>query len=198
MAEAPIEPRPYAVAAWTGSRVVFWAGSSLSRGFAYTDGALYDPTTDSWEAMAVPGWGHPGLTSVFFDGELYALAKGGGTRFDPVAGEWRDLPPVEGMFLAAAVATDDGIWGLGPADLDPAGQPDLAIARYLADDDMWVYGRRGPCGSCSDRSWSGHYHSDQIRRLTCRNRGAHRTGMAATGDRDPDRAVRHRHRNGWG
>ena len=140
MAEAPIEPRPYAVAAWTGSRVVFWAGSSLSRGFAYTDGALYDPTTDSWEAMAVPGWGHPGLTSVFFDGELYALAKGGGTRFDPVTGEWRDMPPVEGMFLAAVVATDDGIWGLGPADLNPAGQPDLAIARYFPDDDMWVYG----------------------------------------------------------
>lgn len=140
MAEAPIDPRPYAVAAWTGTRVVFWAGSNLSRGFAYTDGALYDPATDTWEPMAVPGWGHPGLTSAFFDGELYALAKGGGTRFDPVAGQWRDLPPVENMFLAATVATDDGIWGLGPADLNPVGQPDLAIARYLPDADTWVVG----------------------------------------------------------
>ncbi len=140
MAEAPIEPRPYAVAAWTGTRSVFWAGSSLSRGFAYTDGALYDPATDNWEPMAVPGWGHPGLTSAFFDGELYALAKGGGTRFDPIAGEWLDLPPVEGMFLAATVATDDGIWGLGPADLNPVGQPDLAIARYQPEGDTWVYG----------------------------------------------------------
>ncbi|MCB0992183.1 MAG: hypothetical protein KDB16_14490, partial [Acidimicrobiales bacterium] len=140
MAEAPIEPRPYAAAAWTGTRAVFWAGSSLSRGFAYTDGALYDPATDNWEPMAVPGWGHPGLTSAFFDGELYVLAKGGGTRFDPIVGEWFDLPPVEGMFLAATVATDDGIWGLGPADLNPVGQPDLAIARYQPEDDTWVYG----------------------------------------------------------
>lgn len=135
-----MEPRPYAVAAWTGSRAVFWAGSSLSRGFAYTDGALYDPATNTWESMAVPGWGHPGLTSAFFDGELYALAKGGGTRFDPIGGEWRDLPPVDGMYLAATVATDDGIWGLGPADLNPTGQPDLAIARYLASEDTWAHG----------------------------------------------------------
>lgn len=140
MAEAPIEPRPFAASAWTGSQVVFWAGSSLSRGFAFTDGALYDPATDTWETMTVPGWGHPGLTSAFFDGELYALAKGGGTRFDPVAGEWRDLPPVEGMYLAATVASGDGIWGLGPADLNPAGQPDLAIARYVPGEDRWVYG----------------------------------------------------------
>lgn len=140
IAPAPIEPRPYAMTAWTGTRVLFWAGSSLSRGFAYTDGAFYDPEADVWEPMAVPGWGHPGLTSAFFDGELYALAKGGGTRFDPIAGTWRDLPPVEGMYLAATVASDGGIWGLGPADLNRTGQPDLAIARYHPDEDRWTYG----------------------------------------------------------
>ena len=42
---------------------------------------------------------------------------------------------VEGLFLAATVATDNGIWGLGPADLNQTGQPDLAIARYLPDED---------------------------------------------------------------
>ena len=34
IAEAPIDPRPSAATAWTGSEVVFWAGSSLTRGFA--------------------------------------------------------------------------------------------------------------------------------------------------------------------
>ncbi len=138
--EAPIDPRPYAVAAWTGNEAVFWAGSSLSRGFAYSDGAAYDPETDTWRSITVPGWGHPGLTSAFFDGELYALAKGGGSRFDPVNGIWADLPSVTGMFLAATVASDDAIWGLGPAGQNPVGQPDIAIARYQPDTDTWDYG----------------------------------------------------------
>ncbi len=140
IADAPIEPRPFAVTAWTGSEFVVWAGSSLTRGFAYGDGAIYQPETDSWELMDVPGWGHPGLSGVFFDGELYALAKGSGTRFDPVAGQWYDLPPVEGMFLAASVATDDGVWGLGPAAINNAGQPDLAIAEFDPASDSWLYG----------------------------------------------------------
>ena len=140
IADAPIDPRPYGVTAWTGSEFVVWAGSSLSRGFAYTDGAIYQPETDSWALMDVPGWGHPGLSSAFFDGELYALAKGGGTRFDPIAGQWSDLPPVEGMFLAATVATDRGVWGLGPADVNGSGQPDLAIAEFDPDNDSWRYG----------------------------------------------------------
>ncbi len=140
IADAPIEPRPFAVTAWTGSEVVVWAGSSLTRGFAYGDGAIYQPETDSWELMDVPGWGHPGLSGAFFDGELYALAKGSGTRFDPAAGQWSDLSTVEGMFLAAAVATDDGVWGLGPAATNNAGQPDLAIAEFDRASNRWVYG----------------------------------------------------------
>lgn len=138
--DAPIAPRPYAVSAWTGTAAVFWAGSSLERGFAHTDGAAFDPSTDTWRTIPVPGWGHPGLTAAFFGGELYALAKGGGTRFDPLDGTWADLPQVEGMFLAATVATDDAVWGLGPAATNPSGQPDLAIARYEPATDTWAYG----------------------------------------------------------
>jgi hypothetical protein len=138
--EAPIAPRPHAVAAWTGDEAVFWAGSSLDRSFAYTDGAAYDPETDSWRSIVVPGWGHPGLTGTFFDGELYVLAKGGGARFDPVDGVWRDLPAVESMLLGATVATDEAVWGLGPTALNPSGQPDLAVARYDPAADAWVHG----------------------------------------------------------
>ncbi len=66
--EAPIEQRSLAAAAWTGSEVAFWAGSSLDRSFAYGDGAAYDPSTNSWRILVVPGWGHPGLSTTFFDG----------------------------------------------------------------------------------------------------------------------------------
>lgn len=138
MPDAPIVARPFAVSAWTGEEAVFWAGSSLSRGFAFTDGAAYDPATNTWRTMKVPGWGHPGLTGVYFGGQLFALAKGGGTRVDPVSGTWVDLPPVDDMYLVATVATDDAIWGLGPTLANRAGQPDLAAARYDPSTDAWV------------------------------------------------------------
>lgn len=137
IADSPIPPRPHAVSAWTGEVAVFWAGSSLERDFAHSDGAVYDPVDDQWEPMVVPGWGHPGLTSAFFDGELFALAKGGGTRFDPIVTEWNDLPEVDGLVLAATVASDDAVWGLGPTTINPEGQPDLAIVRYEPDTDTW-------------------------------------------------------------
>lgn len=138
--DAPIAPRPNAVAVWSGSEALFWAGSSLDRGFAYTDGAAFEPVSGTWRMLNVPGWGHPGLSGIFFDGELYALAKGGGTRLDLDTGEWHELPEVEGMFFSAVVATDHGVWGLGPASLNPEGQPDVAIARYEKRQDRWVYG----------------------------------------------------------
>jgi hypothetical protein len=125
------------MSAWTGNEAVFWAGSSLSRGFAYSDGAAFNPETNSWRTLTVPGWGHPGLTSVYFQGDLYALAKGGGTRFNPTDGTWVDLPQVENMYLAATVATDDAVWGLGPTALNRSGQPDITIARYQPETDTW-------------------------------------------------------------
>lgn len=38
IAEAPIDRRPYAATAWTGSEVVVWAGSSLTRRFRHVGG----------------------------------------------------------------------------------------------------------------------------------------------------------------
>lgn len=140
MAAAPIAPRPFAVAGWTGSRTAFWAGSDLSRMVAYTDGALYDPATDSWSPMAVPGWGHPGLSSTVFQGALYTVAKGRATVIDPEVGRWRDLPAVAGMLLSSVVATGDAVWGLGPASVDRGGPPDIAIARYVPGEDRWLAG----------------------------------------------------------
>jgi hypothetical protein len=86
IADAPIEARPYAASAWTGTEAVFWAGSSLSRDFAYSDGAAFDPTTNSWRGLTVPGWGHPGLSSVFFDGEPVCTRERRRHTIQPSAG----------------------------------------------------------------------------------------------------------------
>ncbi len=138
MSEAPIEQRPLAASAWTGGEAVFWAGSSLDRLFAYGDGAAYDPSTDSWRTMDVPGWGHPGLSTTFFEGEFYAAAKGGFSTLNPTEGSWSDLPSPEGMFVGEIIATDDAVWALGTTTSDPQGDRHLAIARYEPNDQSWV------------------------------------------------------------
>lgn len=138
--DAPIAPRAYPVGAWTGSEALFWAGSTLDRGFAHSDAAVYDPGREMWRTIPEPGWGHPGLVGAVFDGSLYAVAKGGGARFDFDTEEWVDLPEVDGMFFSGIVASEDAIWALGPTATNPEGQPDLAIVRYDPDNDEWAHG----------------------------------------------------------
>ena len=92
--EAPIAAPAYPASIWTGTEAVFWAGSSLDRGFAYSDSAAYDPSTETWRSASAPGWGHPGLVSVEVDGLLFATAKGSIGRLDVDTGGWVELPCV--------------------------------------------------------------------------------------------------------
>lgn len=138
--EAPVPAPAFPVAAWTGSDAVFWAGSNLDRSYAYTEAVAFDPVSQTWRDVDEPGWGHPGVVGAAFDGELFVVAKGGGSRFDFDTGEWVDLPQVEDMFFSAIVATDTAIWGLGPSLDSLEGQPDVAIVQYDPDQDAWVHG----------------------------------------------------------
>lgn len=138
--EAPVPAPAFPVAAWTGSEAIFWAGSNLARNHAYTEAVAYDPASQTWRDVDEPGWGHPGVTGAALDGELFVVAKGGGSRFDFDTGQWVELPPVEGMFFSAIVASDSAIWGLGPSLDSLEGQPDVAIVRYDPDRDTWVHG----------------------------------------------------------
>lgn len=138
--EAPIGTRPYAVAGWSGSEAVFWAGSNLRRDFAHTTGAAFDPATDTWRQLAVPGWGHPGLAGAVLDGRLYAAAKGGVHSLDLTDGSAPDLPEVPGFIPATVVATDTDLWAVGPAN-DSGEEPvALGIARYDPAAGAWVAG----------------------------------------------------------
>jgi hypothetical protein len=130
----------YAVSGWSGSEAIFWAGSNLQRNFAYTDGAAYNPTADSWRELPVPGWGHPGLTGVVFNGRLYVAAKGGTARVDPAGGSDPALPDVDGFIPAAMVATDEEVWTLGPIAWSSEPPVSVAIARYDPGADAWIPG----------------------------------------------------------
>ena len=140
ISEAPIGTRPYAVSGWSGSEALFWAGSNLERNFANTLGAAYDPASDSWRELPVPGWGHPGLSGTVFGGHFYAAAKGGVNRIDPSDGSAIQLPRVDGFIPATMVATDEAVWSLGPTDYSDHRPVRVGIARYDAEADMWVSG----------------------------------------------------------
>lgn len=137
VAAGPLDTRANAATAWTGSEALFWAGSNLTRGLAFADGAAYDPATDTWRTIPVPGWGHPGMASAFLDGEFWATAKGGAVRYDPATGEAVDLTPPDDLLLAAIVVADGEIHGLGPRDWTADGAAEIGIARYRPDRDRW-------------------------------------------------------------
>ena len=139
MSDAPItfDERAYAAAVWTGDNVLFWAGANLARSVAYADGATYDPATDTWGSIPVPGWGHPGLSSAYLNGGLYATAKGSVVKLDFDAARWEDLATTDQLEMAAVVAVDDVLYGVGPRGFDGDDSADLGIARYNAEADSW-------------------------------------------------------------
>lgn len=102
--------------AWTGDEVVFWAGSGPERRHAFTDGAAYDPTSDAWRSLEVPGWGHPGLAGAFDGQEFFVTAKGGASRIDFGRGIETPLPRVDGMNLGVLVVADGTLYGVGSVE----------------------------------------------------------------------------------
>lgn len=136
MAPGPLASRSFVVSAWTGSEMIYWAGSNEERSFAHTDGATYDPSADSWGPLTVPGWGHPGLVATYVDEALYVFAKGGGSRFDPAEGTWTDLPSQLDVFMVSVLGVNGAIYGLGPVASLGDGQPDIGLLRLEGDE--WV------------------------------------------------------------
>ena len=148
MSDAPIARRAHPASLWTGTEALFWAGSSLDRSFAYGDGAAYDPATDTWRTVPVPGWGHPGLVSVVVDGQLFATAKGSIGRLSVDTGEWIEVTPPTGIEVQTIAAGNGGIWALGTRTGD---RQRLAVTFRDADTDRWTEGDdlTGPEGTAA-------------------------------------------------
>jgi hypothetical protein len=131
---APIAAPAYPASIWTGTEAVFWAGSSLDRGFAYSDAAAFDPVDETWRSASAPGWGHPGLISVEVDGLLFATAKGSIGRLDVDTGEWVELPAFDQLEIRSIAPGDGGIWALGPRPEEPTR---LGVAFFDASTERW-------------------------------------------------------------
>ena len=86
------------VFAWTGTRMIIWGGTQQTQpdsGVVFTDGALYDPVSDTWQTMKSA----PGPRGQFYDNwswtgtELlvWSMAGTNGIAYDPATDAWRTM-----------------------------------------------------------------------------------------------------------
>jgi len=107
---------------WTGTEMLIAAGgtggvaATGSGSNAQSDGAAYDPSTDTWRSIA-DGPAHPQFMPFWFDSRLVLIAKGGAVIYDPTLDTWADAGsgPIT-PFDAEAVIADDKIVIIGGAD----------------------------------------------------------------------------------
>jgi hypothetical protein len=144
MATSPLSAREAAVSVWTGTEVIVWGGRVGL--MALSDGAAYNPATDTWRMITPNSWGHPGAHAVWTGTEMIVLAKNGGAAYNPVTDTWRDLPLRQsgsGSFLAP-VWTGDQLIGVGVDVAANESGVSLTTSRLTADGSSWEDGGSTP------------------------------------------------------
>jgi N-acetylneuraminic acid mutarotase len=120
LAQAPMGGRYRHHAIWTGDEMIVWGGQG---GPSLSDGAAYDPETDSWRGLPAAPLAGRHWASVVWTGRAM-LVWGGydnehafedGAAYEPAANTWRLLPPapISGRCHNSAVWTGDEfvLWG---------------------------------------------------------------------------------------
>lgn len=105
IAPSPLAPRGNATAVWTGEEMIVWGGWLFTGGRGsdavevFTDGAAYDPSTDSWRAIpAAPLTGgrsrRPNLPrSVWSGSEMIVWDGREGASYSPRSNSWQPIAP---------------------------------------------------------------------------------------------------------
>jgi hypothetical protein len=93
IAASPLSARR-APAVWTGTEMIVAAGSrggdaTGNNAMALSDGAAYDPATDTWRKIA-SGPAHPGFVPVWTGTQMVMFAKGGAVTYDVATDRWMD------------------------------------------------------------------------------------------------------------
>jgi hypothetical protein len=111
-------------AVWTGSKMIVWGGANGAGPIFYNDGAVYDPSTDSWAPLLQTNT--PSArnfpTAVFVEGKMILL--GGFNRsypnevsiYDPTTGIWESevkpsYPPGRYSHSAVWTGSEMIVWG---------------------------------------------------------------------------------------
>ncbi|MFT3680179.1 MAG: kelch repeat-containing protein [Ferruginibacter sp.] len=100
MGASPLSARVWHAAVWTGTgnKVIIWGGSNGS-GTALGDGAVYNPATGNWAAMAASPlaarWGHTatwtGNRMIIWGGTNGTTIFNDGAAYDPVTNTWTSI-----------------------------------------------------------------------------------------------------------
>jgi len=103
----PIEPSESLAGVWTGDEMIVWGGyATYGTGHPNSDGAMYDPNTDTWTVLPAsplePRCDHSGTWTgqefIIFGGMLtcgspQVLADGNAASYDPTTEVWELLDP---------------------------------------------------------------------------------------------------------
>jgi hypothetical protein len=103
----PIEPSHRLAGVWTGNQLIVWGGyATYGTGHPNSDGAAYDPESDTWTVLSpsplTPRCDHSGTWTgqelIIFGGMLtcgspQVLADGNAASYDPATEEWELLKP---------------------------------------------------------------------------------------------------------
>jgi len=101
-------PRHEHVAVWTGTEMILWGGRTLDPSGWLSDGARYDPETDTWAPMSSAGApaGAAGTVAVWTGTQMLVWNGSAGGEYDPVTDSWKPIP----AFDSAPVAGFSGVW----------------------------------------------------------------------------------------
>jgi N-acetylneuraminic acid mutarotase len=175
---APMEPRWWHSAVWSGEEMIVWGGACGRH--ECTDGAAYDPASDSWRVIAeapVVGYGH----STVWTGEEMLVWGGSddheaeafkgfprsflgtGAAYDPAADSWRELAKASldprGWHSAVWTGKEMIVWGGVRAPCDAYPCEDLAAdaGAYDPGTDSWREIDFGPLSGRVDHTavWTG-------------------------------------------
>jgi hypothetical protein len=125
MVTSPLSPRTAPAAVWTGEEVVIWGGVGADASFL-SDGAAWNPDTDTWRVLApAPITGGPAEAVWTGQGVVVAVRSEIGiqlSEYDPISDSWGRLgaevpgPQIEGYGLAADGSGGAVVWGGPGAD----------------------------------------------------------------------------------
>ncbi len=100
MSGAP-SPRSYPTAAWTGTEMIIWGGKGVTSNQFLSDGARYNPLTDSWSPISTSGapsarYGHTaiwtGSTMIIWGGTTNIGFTNTGGIYTPASDSWIAIP----------------------------------------------------------------------------------------------------------
>ncbi|MBW3664984.1 MAG: hypothetical protein KY469_17960 [Actinobacteria bacterium] len=119
-APGPVDENATPAVVWTGDRMFVWGGMSRLNAPS-SEGALYDPATDTWERIAPvphPVGGRLDGVAEWTGAEVFVWGYGGEGRaalYDPREDEWRHAAPapVPGRFSPTSVWTGTEVVAFG-------------------------------------------------------------------------------------